>query len=217
MPNLLNIEDINDVAKTRALEASDVNALRAVGDWIKSFVARPHPDLGRAGPVCPFVPGSLERKTLWLAPERAANGSGSDIVQLVGAYRKLFRVAPPISGEDTIYKSIVIVFSDLAGDRAGDLFPFVLQHQAIPAYEEDGLVIGGFFDRNKGSAIHNADFHPFRSPAPFLLMRQAALSDWKFFLDQSDWFDRWARRFEGAAVQALAEALRRQPWRDKRE
>jgi hypothetical protein len=36
-------------------------------------VVRPHEDLGRAGPVCPFVPGALERKTLWLAPEQVAD------------------------------------------------------------------------------------------------------------------------------------------------
>jgi hypothetical protein len=54
--NLFLLEDVEDLSKTRNLAESDLSALRAVGDWIKTFVARPHKDLGRAGPVCPFVP-----------------------------------------------------------------------------------------------------------------------------------------------------------------
>jgi hypothetical protein len=32
-------------------------------DWTKTFVATPHTDLGRDGPVCPFV--ALDHPTLW--------------------------------------------------------------------------------------------------------------------------------------------------------
>ena len=68
--NLFSLEDLEDVNRTGQLAEGDLAALRAVADWIKTFVIKPHKDLGRAGPVCPFVPGSLERKTLWLAPEK---------------------------------------------------------------------------------------------------------------------------------------------------
>jgi hypothetical protein len=44
------LEDLEDVSRT-----GDLDALRAVADWIEAFVIRPHKDLGRAGPVCPFV------------------------------------------------------------------------------------------------------------------------------------------------------------------
>jgi hypothetical protein len=54
------------------LEEGDLDALSAVADWIKTLVVKPHKDLGRAGTVCHFLPGSLERKTLWLAPEQIA-------------------------------------------------------------------------------------------------------------------------------------------------
>ena len=53
---LLLLENLEDASRTREIAESDRNALRAVADWIKTFVARPHKDLGRAGPVCPFVP-----------------------------------------------------------------------------------------------------------------------------------------------------------------
>jgi hypothetical protein len=73
--NLFLLGDLEDVSRTRKLAESDLNALRAVADWTTTFVARPHKDLGRTGPVCPFVPVALERKTLWLAPSGSPTGA----------------------------------------------------------------------------------------------------------------------------------------------
>jgi hypothetical protein len=211
--NLFLLEDLADVSRTRELAESDLNALRAVADWIKTFVARPHKDLGRAGPVCPFVPGAWERKTLWLAPEEIADRSVQDVVQLINEYKKLFLHAQPIDGDDANYKAIVVVFTDLSADRAKDFFYDVLQHLGVPSYVEDGLVLGGFYASNEGSAIYNPSLRPFTAPVPFLLVRHAVISDWKFFLDNEDWLNLWARRYGESAVQALAEELRRLPWR----
>jgi hypothetical protein len=52
---------------------------------------------------------------------------------------------------------------------------------------------------------------------PFLLVRQAVVSDWKFFLDNEDWLNLWARRYGDSGAQALAEELRRLPWRAGRD
>ena len=60
-------------------------------------------------------------------------------------------------------------------------------------------------------------FRPFQSPVPFLFVRQGVISDWKFFLDNDEWLDLWARRFGESAVQALAEELRRLPWNARRD
>jgi hypothetical protein len=212
--NLFLLDDLEDARK---LAETDRNALRAVAEWIKTFVARPHKDLGRAGPVCPFVPMAFERKTLWLAPERIAGRSLPDVVQLINGYKKLFLDAPPIGGEDANYKSIVVVFTDLPADRVKTFFDDVLQHLGVPSYAEDGLVLGGFYERNEASAIYNSGFRPFTPPVPFLLMRHAVISDWKFFLDNDDWLSLWAHRYEEAAVRALAEQLRGLPWRARRD
>jgi hypothetical protein len=215
--NLFLLEDLDDVSRTRKLAASDLNALHAVADWIKTFVARPHKDLGRAGPVCPFVPVGWERKALWLAPERIADRDVPDVAQLIKGYNKLFLDAQPIDGDEANYKSIVVVFTDLSADRAKDLFDNVLQHLGVPSYVEDGLVLGPFYESNATSAIYNRSFRPFTPPVPFLLVRRAVISDWKFFLDTEDWLNRWARRYGESAVQALAEELRRLPWRARRD
>src|SRR4030095_6040888 len=181
--------------------------------WIKTFVARPHEDLGRAGPVCPSVPGPLERKTLWLAPEQIADRSVPDVVELISAYQRLFMDAQPTDGDDAVYKSFVVVFTDLSVDRAKELFDDVLEHLAVPSYVKDGFVMVHFYEGNEGPAIYNPSFRPFTSPVPFLLVRQAVVSDWKFFLDNEDLLTLWARRYQDAGSLALAEQLRALPWR----
>jgi hypothetical protein len=211
--NLFLLEDLEDVTRTGSLAESDLDALHAVGDWIKTFVARPNKDLGRAGTVCPFVPGALERRTLWLAPEQVADRTVRDVVALVDGYKRLFLNAEPVEGDHANYKSIVIVFTDLASDRAKDLLDDVLEQLEVPSYVEEGFVLGEFYESNEGIAIYNPGFRPFTSPVPFLLMRLAVITDWKFFLDDEDWLNRWTGRYGEAGAQALAEELRRLPWR----
>jgi hypothetical protein len=210
---LFLLEDLEDVGKTSELAKSELDALRAVAEWIKAFVARPHKDLGRAGPVCPFVPGALEHQTLWLASEQIRDGGVPEVIELMSGYKRLFLDAQPTNGKDLDYKVIVVVFTDMPPERAQGVFDDVLQKLAAPSYVEDGIVFGAFYEGNPGTAIYNASFRPFQSPAPFLFVRHGVIGDWKFFLDNEDWFSLWTHRFEESAVHALAEELRRLPWR----
>jgi hypothetical protein len=214
--NLFLLEDLEDVGRTSELAESDLAALHAVADWIKTYVVKPHKDLGRAGPVCPFVPVSLERRTLWLAPEQIADRDVPDVVELIDGYQRLFLDAQPTDGDDA-NKVVVVVFTDLSADRAQGVFDDVLQHLAVPSYAEHGILFGPFHERFEGTAIYNSSFRPFQSPVPFLFVRHGVISDWKFFLDNEDWLSFWARRFGESAVHALAEELRRLPWRVGRD
>jgi hypothetical protein len=215
--NLLLLEDLEEVSRTGKLADSDLEALQAAADWIKTFVVNPHKDLGRAGTVCPFVPGSLERKVLWLAPEQIAGRGEPEVLELMSGYKRLFLETPPTDGDDADYKVIVVVFTDLPADRAQGVFDDVLEHLAVPSYADDGILFGPYYDGNEGTAIYNSSFRPFESPVPFLFVRQGVISDWKFFLDNGELLNLWARRFGESAVQALAEELRRLPWNARRD
>ena len=214
---LFLLEDLEDVEKTSELAESDLDALNAVRNWIKTYVVRPHQDLGRAGPVCPFVPGALERRTFWLAPEQITDLDVPAVVELMSGYKRRFLDLQPTDGDDADYKVIVVVFTDLSADRAPGVFDDVLEHLAVPSYAEDGIVFGPFYEGNEGTDLYNSSFRPVQSPQPFLFVRHTVLSDWKFFLDKEDWLDLWARRFGQSAVHALAEELRRLPWRVGRD
>src|SRR5882724_9073097 len=130
--NLYLLEDLDDASKTKQLAKSDLAALRTVADWIKTFVVKPHKDLGREGPVCPFVPGALERKTLWLASEHIADRSVPDVVQLMTGYKTQFLRTHPIDGDGADNKVIVVVFTDLPADRAQAVFDGVQKELAVP-------------------------------------------------------------------------------------
>jgi hypothetical protein len=215
--NLFLLEDLEDSSKTRDLAHSDLSALRAIADWIKTFVVKPHKDLGRDGTVCPFVPGSLERKVLWLAPEQIADRGEPDVIELVSGYKRLFLETQPTGGDDADYKVIVVVFTDLPADRAQGVFDDVLQQLAIPSYADDGILFGPYYEGNEATAIYNSNFRPFQSPVPFLFVRQGVIDDWKFFLDNDEWLTLWARRSGESAVRALSEELRRLPWNARRD
>jgi hypothetical protein len=215
--DLFLLDDLEDVGRTSELAESDLDALQAVADWIKTFVVKPHKDLGRAGTVCPFVPGSLDRKTLWLAPEQIADRDVPEVVKLMSGYKRLLLETRPTEGDDVIYNVIVVVFTDLSADRAQGVFDDVVQELAVPSYVEDGILFGPYYDGNTGTAIYNASFRPFQSPVPFLFVRHGVTSDWKFFLDDEDWLNLWAHRFGESAVHALAEEVRRLPWRAGRD
>lgn len=212
--NLFFLEDLEDSSKTSTLADSDLRALHTVADWIKTFVARPNKDLGRAGPVCPFVARACEGKTLWLAPEHIAYRSVADVVELLNDFKTRLLRTQPVAGEDANYKAIVVIFTDVSADRAKDYMGDVqIQQLKRRAYEDDGVVLGEFHERNVASAIHNKRFQPFKGPVPFMLVRPAVISDWEFFLDNDDWLSVWSRRFGESAVHALVEELRITNWR----
>jgi Domain of unknown function (DUF6875) len=211
--NLYLLEDLEDVGRTSELAQSDLETLHAVADWIKTYVVKPHKDLGRAGTVCPFVPVSLERKTLWLAPEQIADRDVPAVVELMSGYKRLLLDTRPTDGDDVIYNVIVVVFSDLLADRAQGVFDAAIQQLAVPSYVEDGILFGPYYEGNEATAIYNSSFRPFQSPVPFLFVRHGVTGDWKFFLDDEEWLNLWARRYGESAVHALAEELRGLPWR----
>ncbi len=212
--NLFRLDELQDVSRTGQLADSDLMQLQAISDWIKNFVIKPHKDLGRSGSVCPFVPGSLERNLLWLAPERIADSSPQDVVELVTRYKRLLKETPPTGGDDAAYKVIVITFIDLPAHRAQSVFDEVLKHLAVPSYAEDGILYGPYYEGNKTTAIYNPTFQPFQSPAPFIFVRNGVIGDWKFFVDNDVMLDLWARRYGESAVRTLVAELRRTNWRE---
>jgi hypothetical protein len=159
------------------------------------------------------VPGALEHRKLWLAPEQIGDGDVPDVVELMTGYRRLFLDAQPADGEDASRAAIIVAFTDLSADRAHGLFDAVLQQLAVRSCVDDGIVFGPFYQGHEGPAIYNPDFRPFSSPVPFMFVRHGVVGDWKFFLDKEDWFSLYGHRFGESAAHTLAEELRRLPWR----
>lgn len=207
---LFLLEDLEDADRTSGLPASALDGLRVIADWITTYVTQPHEELvGHAGSVCPFLPGSVERKTLWLASERLGE---ANVVELMRGYKRL--LLEQADADDDVYDVIAVVFSDLPPERAQGVFGEVIEQLAVPSYVEDGVLFGPYYQGNDATALYNPGFRPFESPVPFMFVRHGVVGDWKFFLDDDEWLGLWAHRFGDSATHALAEELRRLPWRE---
>jgi hypothetical protein len=215
---LFSLGDLEDDARTDRLPPRDREALRAVADWITTFILEPNDELGRSGPVCPYMPTSVERHRMWLAPEHIGEGNAAHVIDVVNDYkRRLLEADSSGGGGDINYDVVTVVFTDLTADRAGSLFDEVLSEIAVTSYAEDGIVFGPFYNGNAGTAIYNDGFRPFQSPVPFIFVRHGVVDDWKFFVDKDDWLTLWARRFGVHGVKALVAELRHHSWNARRD
>jgi hypothetical protein len=73
--NLFLLEDLEDVGRTSELAESELDALHAVADWIKTFVVKPHKDLGRAGPSVPSCLGHWNARHFGSLRSRSPTGT----------------------------------------------------------------------------------------------------------------------------------------------
>ena len=173
----------------------------------------PNKDLGRAGPVCPFVLEALERKTLWLAPEHLSDRSVLDVAELINRYRRILVQAQPTQGDGVNYKSLVVVLTDLSAERAKTYMDDVqIQDLKRHSYVEDGVVIGDFTSGTR-ELRSQPELSTIQGTRAVPADEASVVSDWVFFLDNEDWLNLWARRFGESAVRTLAEQLRRTNWR----
>lgn len=84
-------ESLDAIARGHLLRASDVqrdlpaNApLVIILQWVNNSLARPHPDVGSSGPVCPFTPTALALDTIWLTEIDNTDPDRDTIVEVIG-------------------------------------------------------------------------------------------------------------------------------------
>jgi hypothetical protein len=77
--NLFLLGDLEDSSRTGKLAESDLEALQAVADWIKTFVVKPHKDLGRAGTVVPSCLGHWNARSCGSLLSRSPTGASQTL------------------------------------------------------------------------------------------------------------------------------------------
>jgi len=153
--------------------------------WVRGFLAKPHPDLGRSGPVCPFLPRALQFDSIQLAIVHTKGAVKETIEDIVKRYRDVFLELEPQSGELAIYKSLLLIFPDVNEIEAPEIIDSI-QQKLKPFFVEEGLMIGEFHRRNKSPGLHNPNFYPLRSPVPMLAIRFMTESDLPFLQRVTD-------------------------------
>jgi len=149
-------------------------------DYIVGFLSRAHPDLGRKGPVCPFVPRSLKQNTIYLGiiSTHGRKVSEREIEDILFRTKNRFLSLEPT---DSLYKAAMIIFPDLSYEETL-VYIDGIQRKIKPAFVREGLMIGEFHKNNNSPGLHNSSFFPLRTELPALAMRSLVPGDLNFMI-----------------------------------
>jgi hypothetical protein len=178
---------------------------REVLAWARSYLSEPHAELGRPGPVCPYVSGAIRASSFYLTVRSGRFEDGEQIASLVGRYRDWFGRLEPVCEPEAQFKTILVIFPDIALADAPRLIDDT-QRTLKPAFVASGLMIGQFHPTPPDECgLWNADFRPLYSPLPLLAIRQMVPSDLPFLTGDAGLVRAYLARF-GDAVPARCRA-----------
>jgi hypothetical protein len=162
-------------------ECSATSTPAKVVKWLREFLACPHPNLGRSGSVCPFVPIALELDRIWVAEVTTEDPSIDSISSIITEFREMFLRTEPTNGPEALNKAFLVAFPTLIshGSKAAALVDEV-QYRLKPTFVEKGIMLGEFHATNESPGLRNPDFRPLRSPIPMLAIRHMVESDLPF-------------------------------------
>lgn len=164
---------------------ADLPYLNEIMEWVKNFLAAPHPDLGRSGSVCPYVANAMRLNSIRMAVIRAKNLELQQLEDIVQRYRDIFLKIDAQEKELAIYKAFILIFPDMGMNEDFKLIDQI-QRKLKPSYVESGLMIGEFHKHTQSPGLHNPNFRPLRSPIPLLAIRFMVESDLPFLQSPND-------------------------------
>jgi uncharacterized protein DUF6875 len=174
MPRLMRVSEVDR-------NCDPASAPACVLKWLREFIARPHPNLGRAGSVCPFVPNSLELDSIWIAEITTDKPSIESISATMTRYRNIFLETEPKHGPAAMNKAFLVAFPSLMASGAeGTAVIDEVQYRLKPYFVERGMMLGEFHAANESPGLRNPEFRPLRSPIPMLAIRHMVESDLPF-------------------------------------
>jgi hypothetical protein len=176
--------------------------LETTRKWLVEYLCEPHSLLGRAGPVCPFVPPALKAGSVLVAERRF--GADTGIAEVVAAVFEMvdgFEEADwPDRGASV--RALVWVLTGIPEDK------FYLLDDAQQATKTElvrqGFILGQFHPHCPETAIRNLQFTVSRAPVPLFGLRQMAFHDVLFLHSDPIWFaayqGRYGDRYESGGV-----------------
>ncbi|MFZ2526752.1 MAG: DUF6875 domain-containing protein [Rhodococcus sp. (in: high G+C Gram-positive bacteria)] len=162
--------------------------------WAVDFLCRPHEDLGRTGPVCPFAGPSITRRLFWAAFVPGTDIGDDRMRAVADDLAELFPELPPDSGADAALKAVVVVFPDLTAFDAIER----VQNERKSDFVLQGLMLGQFYPGCTVSGLRNNEFRALDAPLPMLAVRHMVGSDFPFLADHRDWVLAYLKKFAGS-------------------
>ncbi|MGP4111434.1 DUF6875 domain-containing protein [Streptomyces sp. 4N509B] len=162
---------------------------RTLSHWLDTYVSAPHAELGREGPVCPFVPPAIRAGSLRLlrSPWRPGDGL-TELVERIHAAMDLFDAGPMVSRNGGL-DSLIVVFDGMTREdwTLVDEAHLTTKHDAV----ERGLMLGQMHPECTAPASRNPFFPVNRAPFPLMAVRRMAFHDILFLHGNPVWFEKY--------------------------
>jgi hypothetical protein len=198
--------EIADLDGGHELVRRHAASLAKIVAWAREYLCRPHGELGRKGPVCPYAQTSLDRGTFYLAVH-PGTPDAAEVAKTLDGYRDWFPrlVSPP--GVSAQYRTILVLFPDLPDAEAARVID-AAQETLKPEYVSDGLMVGEFYPGPPPKAgLWNPAFRPLGSPVPLLAIRHMVPTDFPFLRDDRLQLAAYLERFGDRPPSALRDAV----------
>jgi hypothetical protein len=191
------------VEDSTAAHGGSDSHVQVVHSWVTGYLAQPHDELGRAGPVCPFAGPSLDRDLLWMAVVEGASPSVIDVVAELREFAERFLALQPASGPDSLLKAAFIAFPEVVDYAVIDEIQAALKSDFVDA----GLMIGQFYEGCAEPGLWNPRFRPLQSPMPLIAVRHMVSNDFPFLNATPAWIEAYLRRFAPTVPSPVRAAL----------
>jgi len=156
-------------------DASRAGLIR-IAHFVTGTLAKPHPDLGRAGAVCPYVLLSLANHRLLLSTSPLET---DDLDQIMEEMITIGSMFTHMIGSEIINKelriSIIHIFLKVSFNNRFESIK-VVQKTLEQRFVDRGLVIGEFYPGCEAYGLHSPTFRPFDAPVAALAVREMTLA-----------------------------------------
>ena len=172
----------------------DLQAVLTALEWARAFLASPHPDLGRKGPVCPYIRHSFDERLLHVTCRPDESCQSSDLVAAVRATHRWFAEIQRRTPEEIRHLVTVLVVLPRIDRSSAE--PLNELHRVMKdEFVGHGLMIGQFHPACEAPGLWNPDFRPLRSPIPLLAIREMVSSDLPFLIGSPMHANEYLERF----------------------
>jgi len=183
------------------------DAVATIQRWTRDFLMSDHPELGRAGHVCPFTAFGARIDTLRFGASDAKAGDAYRIRrELLGAFAQLDEI--PHSKKMGVYRAVLIAFPGCADEDGVKTLSRVQKSLRLTSFLR-GRMIGVFHANAPETGLWNKDFRPLRAPLPLVAIRSLVAADAAFVLRHPLLAPIYFYNFPLAAARQLAEAALR--------
>jgi len=194
---LLPIDKVGRVVRTQPpapLTPERVTQANAVLEWAQQYLARPHPGLGRKGPICPFVQHTIDLDRFLMSFHDEIDGtSARHLRRVVLDETDSFQRRYPAQGREGGFTSVVLVFPNLP-ETSLELLDRVHDELKSHLMSRD-IMFSPFHARCAKPSISNAEFPVYRAPFPAFAIRHMDVRDIAFVGWNRAAFERYRERY----------------------